>query len=265
MCRRLDQVLRRDHALHLDPGGAFRRDLRRRHPRHDRGKDPSRHARRRRWVRRQAERVRGGARDLRGIACCRTAGEVGRGPLRVGRRDDSRSRPAPGGRGRSRRRRQDHRVADARRAEQRRLSPAPDPVDRPPDAVHGAGPVRHPERLDPDRPGVHEHHADRRLPRRRAARGDPRSGAVDGSDRRRARRRSGRAAAEELDQGVPVRERLRAVVRLRSSTRSPSTARSSSPTTPRSPTVAPSRRRAASCAASASRAGSRSAGSRRPR
>ncbi len=61
---------------------------------------------------------------------------------------------------------------------------------------------------------VHEHDADRRLPRRGQARGDAHDRADDGPARRRARHRSGRGAAAELHQGVPVRVGDRAQLRL---------------------------------------------------
>ena len=65
--------------------------------------------------------------------------------------------------------------------------------------------------------GAHQQDLDRRLPRRRPARGDVRHRADDGRARRRARRRPARDPREELDQarGVPVHHGRRAGVRLR--------------------------------------------------
>ena len=65
--------------------------------------------------------------------------------------------------------------------------------------------------------GAHQQDLDRRLPRRRPARGDVRHRADDGRARRRGRRRPARDPREELDQarGVPVHDGGRAGVRLR--------------------------------------------------
>ena len=65
--------------------------------------------------------------------------------------------------------------------------------------------------------GAHQQDLDRRLPRRRPARGDLRHRADDGRARRRGRRRPARDPREELDQarGVPVHHGRRAGVRLR--------------------------------------------------
>ena len=65
--------------------------------------------------------------------------------------------------------------------------------------------------------GAHQQDLDRRLPRRRPARGDVRHRADDGRARRRGRRRPARDPREELDQarGVPVHHGGRADVRLR--------------------------------------------------
>ena len=65
--------------------------------------------------------------------------------------------------------------------------------------------------------GAHQQDLDRRLPRRRPARGDVRHRAADGRARRRGRRGPARDPREELDQarGVPVHHGGRAGVRLR--------------------------------------------------
>ena len=65
--------------------------------------------------------------------------------------------------------------------------------------------------------GAHQQDLDRRLPRRRPARGDVRHRAADGRARRRGRRRPAGDPREELDQarGVPVHHRGRPGVRLR--------------------------------------------------
>ena len=56
---------------------------------------------------------------------------------------------------------------------------------------------------------LHEHDADRRLPRRRPPGGDVRHRAHDGRARRQARDRPARAAPQELHQGVPGDDRAR--------------------------------------------------------
>ena len=96
------------------------------------------------------------------------------------RRDHPRPRPAAGVRGRRRRERPRPRPAPQRDPEQRRLPAAADAVDLPPDPVHGARLLRHLAGLDLDPPGVHQHDADRRLPRRRPAGGHARHRAADG-------------------------------------------------------------------------------------
>ena len=65
--------------------------------------------------------------------------------------------------------------------------------------------------------GLHQQDLDRRLPRRRPARGDVRHRAADGRARRRARASTRSRSASELDQarGVPVHHGRRAGVRLR--------------------------------------------------
>ena len=65
--------------------------------------------------------------------------------------------------------------------------------------------------------GAHQQDLDRRLPRRRPARGDVRHRADDGRARGRGRRRPARDPGEELDQarGVPVHHGRRADLRLR--------------------------------------------------
>ena len=71
-----------------------------------------------------------------------------------------------------------------------------------------AGPVRDPQ-LQRRVPGrLHEHDADRCVPRRGSAGGDLRDRADDGRARRRARHGPPRAAPEELHHGVPVHARL---------------------------------------------------------
>ena len=78
-----------------------------------------------------------------------------------------------------------------------------------------AGPVRDPELQGRVQGRVHEHDADRRLPRRRPPRGDLRDRADDGRAGRQARDGSARAPPQELHQGVPGDDRLRPDDRLR--------------------------------------------------
>ena len=168
--RRLGHVDRRGDALHVHAGAAFRANVRGRHQRDVRVEGARGRARRRRRVRLEAELLPRGVPPLRRLEGRRRAGEVDRGSQREHPRHHPRPRPVAVVRGRRRRRRQDPRAEVPRRAEQRRLPAAADAVDLAPDAVRGAGPVRDPARVDHDRPGVHAHHADRRLPRRRPAR-----------------------------------------------------------------------------------------------
>ena len=128
-----------------------------------------------------------------------------------------------------------------------------------------AGPVRDPELQRHVHGRVHEHDADRRLPRRRPARGDLRDRADDGPARARARDGPARAAAQELHLGVPGHARLRADDRHR---RLPRLARQA-PRAPR-PRRAPGgagdaarQRERRSRSASASRRTTRCAASRR--
>ena len=109
------------------------------------------------------------------------------------------------------------------------------PSDRAPDRDHGAGRVRAPARRHHARRGLHEHDADRRLPRRRAARGDapdraagrPRSPTSSAS----IRPRCGGATSPPSSR-TPRPPGL--LVRLRRLRRARSTRRSSCPTTPAS-------------------------------
>ena len=95
---------------------------------------------------------------------------------------------------------QDHRDPGGREGVDGRVPAARDARDPAPRSVDLRRPVRDPELQRHVHGRVHEHDADRRLPRRRPARGDVRARADDGPAREGARHRPGRAAAPELHQ-----------------------------------------------------------------
>ena len=142
------------------------------------------HARRRRRLRRQDRHLPRGDRPRADQQGARPPGALDRDPQRVD--DGPRPRPGPGPERHDRRqpRRQGHPLPPARAAGLRRVrrhGHDPRPVHDPADVV---GRLRDPEHRVPHDVGRHQHHADRRLPRRRAARGDGGHRAGDGHVRR---------------------------------------------------------------------------------
>ena len=143
------------------------------------------------------------------------ADQVDRGALGGVCRHDPRSRRRPGDRARGDRRRDDHRGAGAADGGDGRLPPARDAGDSDPRRLALRRLLRRPGLRLRVRRRLHEHDADRRLPRRRPARGDLRDRARGRRARPQARRRPGRAAPEELHPRVPGDDRRRPHDRLR--------------------------------------------------
>ena len=159
-------------ALQLDPGAALRPPVHGAAARPLRGPCPRRRARRRRRLRPEAAGLRRGADRLLGVAQARRPGQVDRDPHRehVGRPPGPRpDRARPDGR---QARRHDHRLARQDPCRLRRLQHDPDADDPVARGVRDGRLLRHPERPDRHRRGVHEQVPDRRDPRRRPARGD---------------------------------------------------------------------------------------------
>ncbi len=178
---------------------------------------PVHQPRRRRRLRHQDLLLRGhGARDVREQAGRRPPGEVGRGPARELRQHDPRPRPHLVHRDRRDQGGRRHRPArqDVR---QPRRAPVDHRPRHPHDALrpHPRGPVQVPQRLLRGDRRLHEHDVRRRLPRRRAPRGDLRGRTGDGPARGRAGHRPGRDPATELPAAgqLPVRQPVRAADR----------------------------------------------------
>ena len=146
-----------------------------------------------------------------------------------------------------------------------RLPPARHARDPAARRVDLRGAVRDPELQRRVHGRLHEHDADGRVPRGRAARGDVRDRADDGRARRRARHGQARAAPQELHHGVPAHARVGADDRLgrlrRVARQAPRAARPRR--APGGAGEAARQRRARSSSASASRRTTRCAGSRR--
>ncbi len=145
------------------------------------------------------------------------AGEVHRDPLRVAHVGPPRPRPvaeahAVGGEGRH-----GHRVQGRAARRPRRVRLAGRRRRTGARRVHVQRDLQVPGVPLPGADGAHQQDLDRRLPRRRPARGDVRHRADDGRARGRGRGGPARDPREELDQarGVPVHDRGRAGVRLR--------------------------------------------------
>ena len=147
------------------------------------------------------------------------------------RRNDPRPRRRPGDRARGDRGREDHRGAGAADGCDGRLPPARHAGHPDPRRLALRRLLRRPGLRLRVRGRLHEHDADRRLPRRRPARGDLRDRARGRRARAEARHGPGRAAPEELHHGVPGDDRVRARRSTRATTRRRSTRRSSSSTT----------------------------------
>ena len=204
--RRLERRGRRADALQLDADPSLPAHVRRGDLRHPRGPLPRDRTRRRRRLRLEAQLLRRGVRGRTGVQARRRAGQVDRGPLRGDGRDDPRARPAAARRACGRPRRTRPGAPHRAHPELRRVPAVPDAVDRAPDGLHGARRLRHPAGRHHLPRGLHEHDADRRVPRCRASRGDAHDRADDGSARRRARHRPGRDPAPQLHQGVPLHD-----------------------------------------------------------
>ncbi len=206
-----------DHDVVGDPDPPHPAVRARRHHRGARVEDPGRRPRRGWRLRRQAAADAGGDDRVRGRAPARQAGEVHRDPQRVAARRPPRPRPvaeahAVGREGRHRDRPQGRAARRPRlpREPRRRRRPGARRVHVQRDLQVPRLPVQLPD-------GPHQQDLDRRLPRRRAARGDVRHRAAHGRARRRGRRRPARDPRAELDhaRGVPVHHRRGARVRLR--------------------------------------------------
>ena len=194
----------------------------------------------------------------------RPPGALDRDPQRV---DDRRSATAGP---RSRRvtiggiaRRHGHALPAARHPGLRRVrrhGRDPRPVHDPADVV---GRLRDPEHRVPHDVGRHQHDADRRLPRRRPARGDGGDRAGDGPVRRRDRHGPGRGAPHQPDRRRSAsrtrRRSARPTTSATTSARSTACSRPPATTQLRAEQAAPARRPATRCSsASACRSTSRS-------
>ena len=206
--RRLHALL--GHAGPAHPAGARGRDAR--PPRVEAAR---RRAGRRRRIRVEAGRVRRGAPRARARPAPEPPGEVGRGALGELPRDDPRPRRrdrvhAGGDEGRD-----DHPLPREGSGGDGGVPPARDAGDPAPRGVDLRRPVRHPELQRRVHGRVHEHDADGRLSRCRAARGDLRDREDDGRPRGRARHGPARAPTQELHHGVPGDDGLGPHDRLR--------------------------------------------------
>ena len=157
------------------------------------------HPRRGRRIRRQDRLVPRGAPARSDRQAARPPGALAGDPQRID--DGPRPRPRPGAVRHHRRhpRRQGHPLPTARDPGLRRLlrhGRDPGPVHDPADVV---GRVRHPQHRGPHHLGRHQHHADRRLPRRRPSRGHRRHRTGDGPVRRRDRHGRRRRPPDEPD------------------------------------------------------------------
>ena len=175
------------------------------------GLEPDRRARAlrrgRRRVRAEAGHVRRVQPGRQGRADARPPGEVGRDPLREHARDAPRPRPGHLRRARPEARRHDRRSARAHdrrrgRVSRRRRVPAVLHAD---DVAAGVPNAEDRVQLAG---GDHQHHADRRVPRRRSARGDAPRRAHARHRRRRARHRS-RSRSAARTSSRPTRSRTR--------------------------------------------------------
>ena len=153
-------------------------------------------------------------------------------------REHARHRPRPGPDAGRRDRRHPRRHGAGLPARRPAGLPAPTRRSAPSCRVHdphdGAGRLRHPEVECTARVGRHQHHADRRLPRRRPARGHRRHRAGDRPVRRRDRHGPGRGAPAEPDRRSSTSPHTTAVghdLRQSATTRRRSTSRSRPPAT----------------------------------
>ena len=192
----------------------LRNDAHPRH-RHPRGEAARHRAGRRRRLRLEAEHLRRGGALPRAGAEAGRADQVDRGALGGVRRHDPRARRRPGDRAGGDRRRRDHRGPRAADGRDGRLPPARDAGNPDPRRLALRRLLRRPGLRLRVRRRLHEHDADRRLPRRRQTRGDLRDRARCRRARPQARGRPGRAAPEELHPRVPGDDRRRPHDRLR--------------------------------------------------
>ena len=197
---------RRGHALVGDAGPAhpaLRAAARARDPRVE---DPRDRPGRRRRLRIEAERLRERRRSRRARATARAARQVDGGARRELRRDHPRPRRRARADVRGDQGRDDHRRQVGGEVRDGRIPPARHARDSAARRVALLGPYDDPELQRHLHRRLHEHDADRRVPRRRPAGGDLRARAHDGRARRRARHGPRRAAAEELRQRVPAHD-----------------------------------------------------------
>ena len=221
----------RVHALVDDAGPAHRAHHAERRHRHPGGEAARDRARRRRRLRLEAERLRRGGARARDRAAARPAGQVDRDAQRGLRLDDPRPRPDAGDRARGDLRREDH--------------------GRPREADRGDGrvpPARHAGHAAARRVALrrllrrrglqlrvhrrlHEHGADRRVPRRRTAGGDVRDRACGRRARAQAREGPGRDPAARTSSASSRRRSRRGSRSTPATSTRVSTSRSSSPAT----------------------------------
>lgn len=203
------------HGVAVHAERAARPDGDRRRSRHRRGPRARGRARRRRRLRRQ-DRGRSRAHRARlGRAARRAPRAVERDAQREPDVDDARARPAEHRDDRRPPRRHRRGVPPGRGAGRRGLSADAVPADA--HRADGLGRLPLPEDRDPQPRRGHQHHADRRLPRRGQAGGDRRDRAGDGPVRHRDRDGSRRGAPGQLHpaRGVPVHHQVRRELRQR--------------------------------------------------
>ena len=176
---------------------------------------PGHRARRRRWVRLEAQRLRGGGPVPRARTAARASDQVDGGALRGLRGDHPRARRPAGDRARGDRGGEGHRrprPADGRDGRVHAARLARDPAPR---RLALRGVLRRAGVRLRVRRRLHEHDSDRRLSRRGPPGGDVCDRAGDGLARAQAGHGSGRAPAQELHRRVSQGDRVRARDRLR--------------------------------------------------
>ena len=194
----------RDDDLVVDPEPAHTPDVRGADGGPRPGPGAGHRPRGRRRVRGQDQHLRRGVRGGGAVEAPRHAPEVGRGPVRGVPRHRARPRPHRLRRPRGPARRHGPRPEAAPRRRHRRLQHAADGGHPHQQHDHGQRHLRVPRRPRHPHRGVHQQDADRRVSRRRPARGHLLRRAGDGHARARARHRPGGAAPEELHPPRPV-------------------------------------------------------------
>ena len=175
--------------------------------RDSRVEDPRDRPGRRRRLRIEAERLRGGGTCRRAGATARATRQVDGGAGRELRRHDPRARRRTRAHVRGDEGRHHHSRQVGREVRDGCVPPARHTRDSAAGCVALLRPVRDSQLQRHLHRRLHEHDAHRRVPRGRKARGDLRARTDDGRARGRARHRSHRAEAEELRQRVPVHDR----------------------------------------------------------